>query len=77
MDPTGLKSVDDLKATPRTASAKMQFALLNGHLVADGKLLEGNRQEVVWWNGRTKYNSSRPPSPTSPVSSPTRKDWTD
>lgn len=56
VDPTGLKSVDDLKATPRKAPAKMQFALLNGHLVADGKLLEGNRQEVVWWNGRTKYN---------------------
>lgn len=55
-DASGLKSVDDLKAISVPAPAKMEFALINGHLTADGKLLEGNRQEVVWWNGRTKYN---------------------
>lgn len=55
-DPKGLKQVDDLKSTAKPASAKMKFDIVNGHLVADGLLLEGNRQEVVWWNGRTKYN---------------------
>ena len=49
--------VDDIKAEAKPAPAKMKFEIVNGHLVADGKLLEGNRQEVTWWNGRTKYNA--------------------
>ena len=56
VDATGLKSVDDIKASPKQAPAKMDFSIVNGHIVADGLLLEGNRQEVTWWNGRTKYN---------------------
>ena len=57
VETAGLKSVDDIKSEAKPAPAKMKFDIVNGHLVADGKLLEGNRQEVTWWNGRTKYNA--------------------
>lgn len=53
---SGLKNVDDLKPLQKNEPAKRNFAIVNGHLVADGMLLEGNRMEVTWWNGRTKYN---------------------
>ena len=56
VETAGLKSVDDIKPAPKQIPAKMNFDIVNGHLVADGLLLEGNRQEVTWWNGRTKYN---------------------
>lgn len=57
VDATGLKSVDDIKpAASKQVAAKKDFSIVNGHIVADGLLLEGNRQEVTWWNGRTKYN---------------------
>lgn len=56
VETAGLKSVDDIESKSKVTPAKMEFGIINGHLVADRRLLEGNRQEVVWWNGRTKYN---------------------
>lgn len=33
------------------APAKKHFAMKNGRLVADGRLLVGGRQSIRWWNG--------------------------
>lgn len=53
-----LKSVDDLKYKAPAAAEKIEhsFAIVNGRLVMDGRLLVGGRQEVPWWNGRLRTN---------------------
>ncbi len=53
---SGLINADDLKPLEKKEPVKKNFEIINGHLTADGMLLEGNRMEVTWWNGRTKYN---------------------
>lgn len=53
-----LKSVDDLKYKIPATAEKIEhsFAIVNGRLVMDGRLLVGGRQEVPWWNGRLRTN---------------------
>ncbi len=58
VDPTGLKSIDDVKfkSTPAPANANHNYEIANGKLVMDGTVLVGGRQEVPWWNGKIKPN---------------------
>ena len=59
----GLKTVDDIKHAKKEVPVKQDFEIVNGYLTADGHLLVGNRQEVVWWNGSTKYNFKKKAKP--------------
>lgn len=34
----------------------MKFAIENGHITADGKLITGNNYQIPWWAGRVKDN---------------------
>lgn len=58
VDPTGLKSVDDLKikADKTPAKAVPTYEIADGRLVIDGAVMTGGRQEVPWWNGKIRYN---------------------
>lgn len=58
VSPEKLKSVDALKFKQpvRPASENHTFAIVNGRMLMDGRLLTGGRQEVPWWNGRLKTN---------------------
>lgn len=60
-----LKSVEDLKfKTPvQKEKEKHLFAIMNGRMQMDGRLLVGGRQEVPWWNGklRTSYLAKAKP----------------
>lgn len=38
------------------AERKVDYALENGRLTGDGKLLVGGRQNVRWWNGNLEYD---------------------
>ncbi|HCD77030.1 MAG TPA: hypothetical protein DEQ27_01355, partial [Prevotella sp.] len=33
-----------------------KFAITDGHITFNGKLITGNRYAIPWWNGRTKDN---------------------
>lgn len=60
---SGLKDIDNIKlktSASTLAKAKKEeegkFAITNGHITFDGKLITGNRYAIPWWNGRTKDN---------------------
>ena len=51
-----LKSLEHLKFnTPIYKDKKDHlFAIINGRMQVDGRLLVGGRQEVPWWNGKLR-----------------------
>ncbi|MCM1077395.1 MAG: DUF6298 domain-containing protein [Bacteroides sp.] len=66
VSPEGVKSIDDIKFKDTAAQATKpshSYDIVNGRLVMDGNVITGGRQEVPWWNGKTRYNylpKSRP-----------------
>ena len=60
-----LKSLEDLKFKTPIYKEKEDhlFAIINGRMQVDGRLLVGGRQEVPWWNGklRTSFLSKAKP----------------
>lgn len=54
----GLKNIDRIKSSKKTQAKerteKPLFAVTDGHITADGRLITGNRYQIPWWNGRTK-----------------------
>ena len=55
----GLKDIDNIKIKQAAASKESKagkFAITDGHLTFDGRLITGNRYAIPWWNGRTKDN---------------------
>lgn len=63
-----LKSVEALKFKKPVQAEKASplFAIVNGRMQVDGRLLAGGRQEVPWWNGklRTSFLSKAKPHVT-------------
>lgn len=63
-----LKSLEDLKFKTPIYKEKEDhlFAIINGRMQVDGRLLVGGRQEVPWWNGklRTSFLSKAKPHVT-------------
>lgn len=64
----GVKTIESIKGNkyaPVEDNAKAKsFAITNGHITADGKLITGNNYQIPWWSGRVKDNfvqkSARP-----------------
>ncbi len=63
---TGLKDIDNIKfksaADTKATKADNEsgtFAVTDGHITCDGRLITGNRYAIPWWNGRTKDNFIR------------------
>lgn len=52
----GVMLVDKLKRESVVPVMPHTYELKDGHLLFDGNLLIGNRQEVQWWNGKLKPN---------------------
>lgn len=56
----GLKEIGSIKiknkAGEEKATAKPVFAVTDGHITADGRLITGNRYQIPWWSGRVKDN---------------------
>lgn len=59
----GLKDIGAIKTEGAKAAAQKSsdapvntFAITNGHITVNGKLIAGNRYAIPWWNGRTKDN---------------------
>lgn len=56
----GVKSVSGIKNTVSAdgddRSETVDFAIINGHITAGGKLIRGNRYQIPWWAGRVKDN---------------------
>lgn len=83
----GLKDIDNIKfGRNNKSSAKdlhskeKNFAITDGHLTFDGKLIVGNRFAIPWWNGRTKDNfilKSAKPAITRFVPGREGTGWTD
>lgn len=49
-------NVDKLKRKSLVETTSQVYEIKNGLLLANGKLLTGNRQEVQWWSGKIKPN---------------------
>ncbi len=54
--PAGVMSVDKIKDKTVKAADQPAYAIVNGHLTADGALLIGGHHEAPWWNGSLKRN---------------------
>lgn len=56
----GVKTIESIKGNkyaPAEDNAKAKsFAITNGHITADGKLITGNNYQIPWWSGRVKDN---------------------
>lgn len=56
----GVKTIESIKGNkyaPAEDNAKAKsFAITNGHITADGKLITGNNYQTPWWSGRVKDN---------------------
>lgn len=56
----GVKTIESIKGNkyaPAEDNAKVKsFAIINGHITADGKLITGNNYQIPWWSGRVKDN---------------------
>lgn len=62
---SGLKDIDGIKSKSiknATATNKQDtentgsYAITDGHITHNGRLIVGNRYAIPWWNGRTKDN---------------------
>lgn len=52
-----IESIKGNKYAPAEDNAKAKsFAITNGHITADGKLITGNNYQIPWWSGRVKDN---------------------
>ena len=66
--PQGLKDIDAVKGrqfdVPQPEATHHQYAVTNGHITCNGRLIVGNGYSIPWWNGRTKESftnkSARP-----------------
>lgn len=56
----GIKDINSIKGDKYSAAitrgATKKFAIENGHITADGKLITGNNYQIPWWAGRVKDN---------------------
>lgn len=56
----GVKTIESIKGNkyaPAEDNTKAKnFAITNGHITADGKLITGNNYQIPWWSGRVKDN---------------------
>lgn len=82
--PEGVKNINrvkaNLKADNERTGAKPVFAVTNGHITADGRLVTGNRYQIPWWSGRVKDNfveKSAKPAITRFVPGREGTGWTD
>lgn len=57
-DPAGVKDIKNVKLKNNKVAKDIaqapKFAITNGHLTADGRLVTGNRYHIPWWAGRVK-----------------------
>lgn len=57
-DPAGVKDINNIKIKgnkdAKDAAQTPKFAITNGHITADGRLVTGNRYHIPWWAGRVK-----------------------
>lgn len=82
--PEGVKNINKVKANLEAdnerTGAKPVFAVTNGHITADGRLVTGNRYQIPWWSGRVKDNfveKSAKPAITRFVPGREGTGWTD
>lgn len=82
--PAGVKNINKVKTSRKAdseeAGAKPVFAVTNGHITADGRLVTGNRYQIPWWSGRVKDNfveKSAKPAITRFVPGREGTGWTD
>lgn len=56
----GVKNIESIKGdkydVAKSQGKAMKFAVENGHITADGKLITGNNYQIPWWSGRVKDN---------------------
>lgn len=56
----GIKDISSIKgdkySVAVTRGTAKKFAIENGHITADGKLITGNNYQIPWWAGRVKDN---------------------
>ena len=56
----GVKDIESVKGNKydvaENGGKAMKFAIENGHITADGKLITGNNYQIPWWAGRVKDN---------------------
>lgn len=56
----GIKDINSIKgdkySVDVTRGTAKKFAIENGHITADGKLITGNNYQIPWWAGRVKDN---------------------
>ena len=56
----GVKDIESVKGSKydvaENGGKAMKFAIENGHITADGKLITGNNYQIPWWAGRVKDN---------------------
>lgn len=56
----GIKDISSIKgdkySVAVTRGNAKKFAIENGHITADGKLITGNNYQIPWWSGRVKDN---------------------
>lgn len=83
-DPAGVKNINKVKtdgyAAAKDAAATPGFAVTNGHITVDGRLVTGNRYQIPWWSGRVKDNfveKSAKPAITRFVPGREGTGWTD
>lgn len=59
-DPAGVKDIKNVKLKNNKVAKDIaqapKFAITNGHITADGRLVTGNRYHIPWWAGRVKDN---------------------
>lgn len=57
-DPAGVKNIKNVKLKNNKVAKDIaqapKFAITNGHITADGRLVTGNRYHIPWWAGRVK-----------------------
>lgn len=58
IDPAGVKDIKNVKLKNNKVAKDIaqapKFAITNGHITADGRLVTGNRYHIPWWAGRVK-----------------------
>lgn len=56
-DPRGVRSIDAIynKVKPSAAPSAPAYAVRDGRLTFNGRLLAGGRHDVPWWNSRVRY----------------------
>lgn len=57
-DPASVKDIKNVKLKNNKVAKDIaqapKFAITNGHITADGRLVTGNRYHIPWWAGRVK-----------------------